>query len=342
MAYTPRYVFKKEQIIENYNQIKALLHNCDIYYSLKANSDSGVIGVLNEINSGFEVSSLEEFKKLLNFNVSTDKLYCGLPIKKAEMIEFLYNNGCDYFVFDDIREFDKLRNIAPDSKKILRIYICDLVPNCIEYGMSLEKIEAYDNSEYNLLKAVDGISFHISENKNTGYLSRVLERVEPLLKKLDNSKKLVLNIGGSYTLNAPEEFYRTLNEWLEKIKKAYDIKIIAEPGSAIINKAGKIHTKVIMIKERGVFNDVYLDAGIPTGLMRQPGYIKLISREGEKIKRKPHRFFDITSLHRPLFQVFLTYELRENDILELGDCGAYTLCYSNVFHSWESPRVDIE
>lgn len=341
MYVTPKYVFNSEEIVRCYNEFKNVMEHCEIYYALKANPEIGVAKVLNSVNSGFEVSSVGEFKRLLEINVPTEHIICGLPVKKIEMIEFLYEKGCRYFAFDDMRELEKLQKYAPDAKKILRVYISDIVPRCIEYGMPPEKIE-HNNSEHRLLEAIDGISFHISFNTNIDNLLKALDRIETLLNKMDRSRHKILNIGGSYELGVPEEFYKTLNERLKRLKDQFNLTIMVEPGSAIINKAGKVMTKVILVKERGDFNDVYVDAGIPTGIMRKPGYIKLINREALYQKRKVYRFLDITSLHRPLFQFFLKYDLKEDDILELGECGAYTICYSNEFHSWDRPEVEIE
>ncbi|MBB6022773.1 ornithine decarboxylase [Paenibacillus sp. JGP012] len=339
MKNTPLYILNKDRIVECYQDMSAKLNQCDIFYSMKANPDINVVKILKEENCGFEISSLEEFQKVLSVRAPLDRILCGLPIKKVEMIEYMYENGVRYFGFDDMKELIKLNKYAPDAKKILRIYISDIIPDSIEYGMNQKNIEENENE---LLSSIDGVAFHISKNGNIEFSNRVLDRSEEIIRKLNKDKPIILNIGGGYESNFSEDYYPKLNERLKELKNKYNLQIIAEPGSAIINKGVRIRTKVILVKEREGFYDVYLDAGIPTGLMRKPGSIQVINRSVEKGKRKIYRFLDITSLHRPLFQIFLKHDIQEEDLLDLEECGAYTISYINQFHSWPEPMIIVD
>ena len=74
----------------------------------------------------------------------------SLPVKPPAMIKKLYSHGCRYFAFDHYDEFMKLQQLAPLSKKILRISIADIVPNSIPFGADIseviEKNGEFDNS----------------------------------------------------------------------------------------------------------------------------------------------------------------------------------------------------
>lgn len=339
MAKTPKYIFEKEKIESAFSTLKNFLQESDIYYALKCNSEIGVLKKLHQLGSKFEVASTEEFKKLLRIGVSTEDIICGLPVKSIEMINYLYDKGCRYFVFDHIQEFKKLLQYTQYSKKILRIYVNDIAPNSIEYGMRLDQLNSIIAESPELINYIDGISFHLTENVNITPLIEVLERVEHFLSKLSGGEK-ILNIGGGYRNEAMDEFFEVLNSRLRILKSRYQLKIFAEPGRAIVQKAGKLVARVILVKEEADIVDVYIDAGIPSGFVRRPGFVKVIGAS-EIQNKKIYRFFDTTCLHKPLLVYPLKYDLKENNIIEFGHMGAYTTCYSTSFHAWKKPFIEM-
>jgi ornithine decarboxylase len=338
---SPKYVFNSEEIMKCYNLMNGYLDPCEIYYALKANSEIDLLKVLNRINSKFEVASLEEFMKLKSIGVAAENIICGLPIKKNEMIEYLYENGCRYFVFDDIKEFEKINTLAPEAAKIIRIYINDLIPSTIEYGMKIEEIEFYKKNIPDFLSNVNGITFHILDNTDIELLYKVLDRVEMLIDQLDNRQQNIINIGGGYKLNASAEFYEGLSKQLVKLQSKYNVKIMAEPGHAIIDTSGKLLTKVILIKEKDGYSDVYIDAGYASGLRKKPGYVRLSQSREKNNKRRIYRFKSITSSNVPILVSTMKEDLTEGDIIEFGNYGSYSICFSNNFHAWQKPIVEI-
>lgn len=333
---TPRYEFSQTILEKNYYEFKKSIPDTQVFYSVKCNASKFILQVLNDLDCGFEISSRLEFDRLCELGVSSNQIICGLPIKTEALIEYLVKGNVNYFVFDDMREYDKLSRITPRAKKILRLYVKDIGEHCIEYGMKTDNV----NLSIEKLQKIDGLSFHISENTDISILIKMLDRTEEILKKLPIKKEpKILNIGGSYELRSDlDNFYEILNQRLKALKSKYHLEIYAEPGAAIANTAGKVISKVVMTKDNGGFTDVYIDAGIPIGVMRPPGYINVVNHNLCMKKRRYYRFFDVTSLHRLLFQSKLLFQIQENDLIELGDYGAYTLCYRNDFHCWENPE----
>jgi diaminopimelate decarboxylase len=187
------------------------------------------------------------------------------------------------------------------------------------------------------------VSFHISENTDINIISCVLERVKKLLEMMKNNNtnsEYILDIGGGYSLNAPDEYYDLLKAQLNEIRKNYNVRIIAEPGTAIAKTSGKYITKVLRIKEREFFTEVFIDGGLPHGVVHPPSGVEIIKGNCEKTKRRIYRFIDNTSLRRVITTTHLRRNIQKGDIIGFLDYGAYSTVYQNDFHMWE--RAEIE
>ncbi len=340
---TPVYIFSKKDLVNNYHKICSLLKNIHVYYTLKTNAEKDVLNVLADVGALFECASVGEYKRILDLGVSPERTIFGLPIKPEETIEYVYKNGGEYFVFEELLELNKLIKYAPNSKKVLRININDIVSNTIDYGMPMEEII---NSEEGCLEYVDGISFHISNNTNVEAFYKACQRVDKILQLLNkiHRKKYIVNIGGGFHLDAGREFYDGLNYTVEGLVKKYDVDIYAEPGESIVGSAGKFYTKVIDIRRDGHMIDVYMDSGVPQGLAtrRQPSEVKLFNNVRTKDKKSIYRFIDCTCLGTALVIKRSNLDIRVDDILEFEGCGAYTTVFCNDFHSYEKCSVIIK
>ncbi|MBS4536690.1 hypothetical protein GOQ29_13790 [Clostridium sp. D2Q-14] len=332
---TPYYQFDERVIEENFKKMSELLSPCKVFYSMKSNPNSKVTGVLSKLNARFEISSLEETKTLKQLNIEKERIYCGLPVMKEELIREIYQIGCGHFVFDSMRELKLLLILAPNAKKIMRICVTNLSDDAIGYGIKDEEME-HILEEYSM--HIDGISFHISNHANLEPAINALDKIDQLLSRFN--REMIVNIGGSYKLDCSEETYDKLKNKMIVMSGKYTLKWMCELGASIINTAGSVITTVISTYEQNGFIDVFIDSGIPTGVMRKPG--KVINlEENRKSRRTYYRFFDTTSMKKLLFQSILREEIIENDRLQLTDYGAYSLCYSNNFHSQPKPQVRI-
>jgi len=342
---TPAYVFNKKKLIDCYEKIKVLMANIRIYYALKANSTREVLFILSSIGADFEVASLGEYNALMALNVSPERIICGLPVKPTEWLKYMYDNGCNYFVFDTISELSKIVYHAPRAKKILRIRISDILSHCIDFGMSYDEIMCRLTSCSHLAESTDGISFHISNNVVVNEFNNVIERIDVILKAF-NKRNMILNIGGGYRINAEESFFDNLNNKIRCLVNKYAITVIAEPGNTIVNSSGRIITTVVGVKKREAGRyDLYIDAGKPSGIKtngkRIPGYIKQITRH-EPCEEREYRFIDITCMHSPHFSIALKSPVYEGDVFEFGNMGAYSICLRSDFHLWNIPDVIVD
>lgn len=336
MTGTPYYHFDLRKIENNYNQLKKLLGVDRLFYALKPNSEIPVLQTLNNYSADFEVASLGEFNKLKEIGVDSSRIICSLPIKKAVVIQELYKNGIEYFVFDNLIEYKKLQKYAPSAKKILRISVDDFVENAIEFGAQYDEINAWIASGHINPQGVDGLTFYINKNKFIHKVITALERCEEILKLIGNRK--IINIGGNYRLDSEvsKDFYDVLKERIVYFKTKYECIFYAEPGRSVVKTAGKLFTTIIATKEKQDCYYIYIDAGLPTGISYAPKIISIQSKQEFKTNKK-YKFFDITCSHRLLFETNIKYNLAENDILIFEDFGSYSICKASNFHGWDRP-----
>lgn len=337
---TPYYSFDLTKIKKNYRHMCRLLSQCDhVFYALKANGEKTIVQSMESYKVPFEISSLGELN-IVKESAGTDfSIICSLPVKSSDMIKEMYNNHCKYFVFDSWNEFYKLNNFAPDALKILRIKITDISETAIDYGMT-EK-EFYNIFDPFSMK-VDGVTFYNIPNISKKQLSDILKRCSDILAHL-RQRPRILNIGGNYRFESDLEpgFYDGLKQILSTLKKDMeDLVVYAEPGRTIVKSAGQIVTKVISVRQQPDVYEIFLDAGIPSGILYPPTRIALLCPA--KIPT-PHnvtcRFFAVTCSKKLLFEAHMDFLPDENDLLLLEDMGTYSVCKSNHFHGWTLPGI---
>lgn len=336
---TPTYYFNLNTIKDNYNELRQELSVCDkVFYALKANGEKTIIQFLQQQNVPFEISSLGEFNTVQNLNQNSEFI-CSLPIKSTEMIQTLYENGCKYFVFDDWKEYQKLRELAPQASKIVRIHITDISPTAIAYGMSENDFLSKYKAEYN---DIAGVTFYNSPNSSTQYILEILKRCAQVLHGIINSN-LILNIGGNYRFakDVDDDFYTHLRKCLYKLKEEFhNLTIYAEPGRTVVKSAGHIVSRVILVQKHTETYDVFLDAGFPTGILYPPAKVSLLSpAHFPQTHNVECNFYGITCSKKLLFSKRLSYLPMENDLLVLEEMGTYSLCKANHFHGWDMPSI---
>lgn len=339
---TPAYCFNINMIMKNCEYYKSIFDTESIYYAMKANSDSKIIKIISEQDLGFEASSIGELEILMNQGVDMKKVIFGLPIKSEEVIRKAYLMKCNKFVFDNIDELQKLKQFAPKSKKILRIFISDILERCIHYGMNFKSIIKLLNTD-KYIYDIDGFSFHITINNNFDDLNMVLDRVELILKtfRRRSRKKLIFDIGGGYPTRRQEDYFNNLAKKLFLLKNKYNLEIIVEPGRSIINSAGKYVSKILLIKKFDTHYDIFIDGVESHGIFFSKN-IDLIQSNNNSSKKIICRIISTTCNPVTLGLKKFPMTISVGDLIVFNNCGAYTNSMSNNFHAYEKPKILFE
>jgi ornithine decarboxylase len=155
----------------------------------------------------------------------------------------------------------------------------------------------------------------------------------------------LLNLGGGfpceYSRHVPSitEIIRTIKSSL-KLDFPQDVKILVEPGRALVGEAGILATTVIGKAARAGKEWLYLDAGVFNGLMEATGGIKyrfFASRNGAPKKwilaGPSCDAMDIISKSVEL------PDLEISDKVYVMSAGAYTTAYASQFDGFRIPRT---
>jgi len=334
---TPFYLFALPEIERKYSFIKKNLNQAKLFYALKANSEIGVLKKLNDLNSNFEVASKEEIQKLINLQVEPAKIIFGNPVKKVEDIDYAYSHGIKYFVFDNLDELTKIKNVVKDPDLILRIFVSDLSENMgIDFGATIQDVKFMTKKVKSLLQQIKGLTFY---GDIRPAILRCLE-----IKNLFFPDLQLINIGGGFQIQDKYndyKYFKEINEFMKKINQDTGIDFYVEPGFYIVNNSGYLITKVL---SSGYKNDkyyVYLDAGKPSGLIDEDYEYEYLLLSGSKKRNKVKKicFYGPTCDNTELFTKENTDLPKLNDIICIKNVGAYSSCYANNFHSFAKPKI---
>lgn len=347
------FVIDIEKLSKNVSKIKDRINVDKFYYSLKANSNSIILNELQKQGCFFEIASVNEFEKVINVGANSKDIICGLPVKPIELLKRLEKEELEYFVFEDIQEYNKLKKYIHSGKKVMRVYISDIDKESAPWGIKFEDLENQTIFNQEFFKSISGFTFHIARNYQIKKIQKVFDRIEQLLYIYRNDKKMIVNMGGGLRGELPphlalkydlDQYYDVLNERIENLKCNFNVEIYCEPGRGVVESSCHIITDVELVTEREGKTAVFIDLniGIPVGAT--PYKITVLhDGEEEEIYNIQHymerracvqtTFFDTICEYENFFTLPLERKLRLGEKIKMYGMGAYTVVCSNVFHS---------
>lgn len=251
--------FNKNKLVSNFNEYSRL---GKIYYPVKTNSNLNVLQTMKELNSGFCVTTLNNFDKLKELRVDFKKICIINVLSGNETLKYYYDTGVRFFTFDDMNsllEFSKYADLST-TKIVVRLSTMQVFSNEFSHlGASLE--ETLQMLKFLNGKCNDyGIAFYIQSNlKNK---ENVLENIfDYILEKYSNLGLNFANIGGINLLD------KSNKELLEKFKLKLDLKeIVLEIGRDLVENTMELETPIIRDKIINGKKLVIIKNGLYSGL----------------------------------------------------------------------------
>lgn len=279
---TPLVVVDHEVLRKNYEQFRKHLPRVQVYYAVKANSDSAIVQTFYDVGASFDVASMAEFlivhEKIKHLperqrqDFIWDRIIYANPIKAIETLEQL-DQYKPLITYDNHEEVLKIARYAPHSGLVLRLGVPNtgsMVELSSKFGaLPGEAVDLIAFAHNNKLN-VEGLSFHVgSQCTNVQNYSQALHLAAGVFSEARTRgfDLKLLDIGGGFpahydsSVPAFESLAKTINAELDRLFPM-PIEILAEPGRFLVASAATAIAQIIGKAVRGGKLCYYLDDGV--------------------------------------------------------------------------------
>jgi len=358
---TPSYIYSKQRITDNFKNFEAAFKDKKhlICFAVKANSNLAILNLLAKNGAGFDIVSGGELRRVLAAKGDPRKIVFSGVGKTSEEIKLAIETNILAFNIESEDELSRIQEIAKSLNKKASISI-RVNPNVdanthpyISTGLKENKFGVSEACAFDLYKrakkfdsiSIEGIDCHIgSQITDLKPFEDSIRKLIALVDKLEleGIKIKHMDIGGGIGVSYEDEKTIAFNEYAKVVAtltKDRDIKILLEPGRAIMADAGVIMTKVEYVKKDQVKNFAIIDAAM-NDLMRPSlyGAFHKILNVSDTTEKKLN--FDIVG---PICETgdFIGKDrmmsIEPNNILVILDAGAYAMSMSSNYNS--RPRL---
>src|SRR5882762_2112798 len=290
---TPAYVYSKAALLASYaaydHAFKDVPHL--ICYSIKANSNLGVISTLAKVGAGADIVSGGELHRALRAGVAPKKIiFSGVGKTRDEMRDAL---KAEILLFNvesvgELRALDEVaREVGTRAPVALRVNP-DVDPQTHKYiatGLRSAKfgipytqaLAAFEEAGRLPGIQVVGADMHIgSQLTKTSPLGDAVARVAALVKQLRERRIEIttIDVGGGLGIRYHDETPPSHQEYATVLLPALrelGVTVLLEPGRSIVGNAGLLLTRVLYRKDTGEKKFVIIDAAM-NDLIRPPLY----------------------------------------------------------------------
>lgn len=354
---TPTYIYSKNILIDTFESFqKGLLKtNHLICFAVKANSNIAILNLFANLGAGFDIVSGGELERVLYAGGDPQKIVFSGVGKTTSEIEAALKANILCFNVESRSELLRIEAVAskinikapisirvnPDVDAKTHPYISTGLKDNkfgVDFNQALALYLEAKGMSYIEIKGIDcHIGSQITELKPfVDALDRVLSLVDQL--KNNNIYLSHIDIGGGigicYQDESPPDFDIYTKAILNKIQNL-DVKIIFEPGRALVGNAGVLLSKVEYLKQNDVKHFAIIDAAM-NDLMRPTLYdayheIKIVREHDTKLQS-----FDVVG---PVCESgdFIaknrSLKLKENDLVCIMSVGAYGMSMSSNYNS---------
>ena len=354
---TPCYVYSKDALTQAFTNFSAGFADCQhlVCFAVKANPNLAILNLFARLGAGFDIVSGGELARVLAAGGDPKKVvFSGVGKTEVEMKAAL-NAGIFCFNVESASELKRLNQVALSMGKVapvsLRVnpnvdakthpYISTGLKNN-KFGVAYEEaLGIYEQAASMPGIAIHGVDCHIGSQITE--LSPFLDAFDRVLALVDAlaARGIAVQhidagggIGIAYQGETPPEVSVYAAAMRAKIA-GRDIKLVFEPGRALVGNAGVLLTKVEYLKHTEAKNFAIVDAAM-NDLMRPALYdayhdIQAVSpREGVTTN------YEIVG---PVCETgdFLGHDrrlnLQEGDVLAIMSAGAYGMSMASNYNT---------
>ena len=354
---TPCYVYSRAALTQAYLGFDAAFGGRDhlICYAVKANTNLAVLNLLARLGSGFDIVSGGELARVLAAGGDPRKTVFSGVGKSADDMRRALTAGILCFNVESESELERLEGVAAEMGRKAAISLRinpDIDPRTHPYiatGLRESKFGVPYQEALALYRrarelphlAITGIGCHIG--------SQITE-LEPFVAALDRTLELAdrlyaegmavdhVDIGGGLGIRYRDESPPHILDYARAITGrlgARAVKLLLEPGRALVGNAGMLLTRVEYLKHGSERNFAIVDAAM-NDLIRPALYeayhevLPVLRRDGSgksyEIVGPVCETGDFLARDRMLV-------VREGDLLGIASAGAYGMSMSSNYNS---------
>ena len=354
---TPTYVYSKNTLIQTFESFKKGLLKTDhlICFAVKANSNIAILNLFANLGAGFDIVSGGELERVLYAGGDPQKIVFSGVGKTASEIEAALKANILCFNVESRSELIRIEEVAkkinlkapisirvnPDVDAKTHPYISTGLKDNkfgVDFNQALALYLEAKSMGHIEIKGIDcHIGSQITELKPfVDALDRVLSLVDQLKKNDIHLSHIDIGggIGICYQDESPPDFEIYTKEILNKVQNL-NVKIIFEPGRALVGNAGVLLSRVEYLKQNDVKHFAIIDAAM-NDLMRPTLYdayheIKVV-REHDT-KSQPFDVVGPVCESGDFIAKNRSLKLKENDLVCIMSAGAYGMSMSSNYNS---------
>ena len=354
---TPCYVYSKAALNQAFKSFQAGLLDTNhlICFAVKANPNIAILNLFAKLGAGFDIVSGGELARVLAAGGDPQKIVFSGVGKTVDEMRAALNAGIFCFNVESASELKRLNAVAAELGKIapvsLRInpnvdakthpYISTGLKNN-KFGVAFdEAISVYEQAAAMPNIAVHGVDCHIGSQITE--LAPFIEALDLILGLVDALEAKGIHIthidvgggiGITYADETPPEFTTYAKAILAKLTNR-NVKLLFEPGRALVGNAGVLLTKVEYLKMGEAKNFAIVDAAM-NDLMRPALYDAYHDIIALKPRAGDSHTYEIVG---PVCETgdFLGHDrklnLQEGDLLAIKSAGAYGMSMASNYNT---------
>ena len=362
---TPAYVYSKAALVQAFAQFSAGLAGTNhlVCFAVKANPNLAILNLFASLGAGFDIVSGGELARVLAAGGNPKKIVFSGVGKTADEMRAALNAGIFCFNVESASELARLNAVAKSMGKIapvsLRVnpnvdakthpYISTGLKNN-KFGVAFdEAIAVYEVAAAMPNIAVHGVDCHIGSQITE--IAPFIEALDLILGLVDAlaAKNIAIShidvgggIGITYSDETPPAFDDYAQAILAKIGTR-NVKLLFEPGRAVVGNAGVLLTKVEYLKSNAktsqknndAKNFCIVDAAM-NDLMRPALYDAYHDIVAVKPRAGDTQTYEIVG---PVCESgdFLGHDrqlnLNEGDLLAIMSAGAYGMSMASNYNT---------
>ena len=354
---TPSYIYSKKIILDNYLDFKNQFIDMDhlICFAVKSNPNLAILNLLAKNGAGFDIVSGGELQRVIAAKGDPKKVVFSGVGKSKEDIELAIKHDILTFNVESEAELFRIQTIAKKLSKVASISIRvnpDVNPKTHPYistGLKDNKFGVDEQNAISMYKIaneldsieIKGIDCHIGSQITE--LQPFEDSINKLLVLIDHLKSIDISIehidiGGGIGIKYSDEVPPTFSAYASTVKnilKDRDIKIIFEPGRALIGKAGILLTEVEYIKHSLEKNFIIINAAM-NDLMRPALYgafHEIINLSPSNVEKNHYDIVGPVCETGDFLGKDRLLSAEEGNILAVLDAGAYGMSMSSNYNS---------